>query len=142
VHHNTPGGLGRLNEVVAQRGVNIAAQYCQTDSQIGYVVLDLDGRLQDAEGLLADIRGIPGTICARLCLSRSTSRTFLISSLPSAIWVPTRWLPADAAKGPGADKGQEQAAQSTERDRQYEARKAEHAFRRALASRRKPRSPG
>ena len=42
VHRNEPGGLGRLNEVFAQRGVNIAAQYCQTDTEIGYVVMDVE----------------------------------------------------------------------------------------------------
>ena len=37
-----PGMLGRLNEVFARRGVNIAAQFYQTDGDIGYVVLDAD----------------------------------------------------------------------------------------------------
>jgi D-3-phosphoglycerate dehydrogenase len=42
VHHNVPGMLRRLNEVFLQRDINIAAQYLETDSDIGYVVLDLD----------------------------------------------------------------------------------------------------
>jgi hypothetical protein len=82
-----PGGLGRLNETFAQRKVNIAAQYCQTEGEIGYVVLDVEGTLQDAPDLLADIQAIPGTICARLCLSRSTHRNFLISTRASQIWL-------------------------------------------------------
>jgi D-3-phosphoglycerate dehydrogenase len=109
VHRNAPGGLGRLNEAFAQRKVNIAAQYCQTDSEIGYVVLDVEGAVQDAQGLLADIRGIPGTICARLCLSNSTSRTFLIGTLASSIWLrpsPSPVAPdGSAAPGAGRDKG-------------------------------------
>jgi D-3-phosphoglycerate dehydrogenase len=92
VHRNAPGGLGRLNEVFASRRINIAAQYCQTDSEIGYVVMDVEGGIEDAPGLLADIRGIPDTICARLCASRSSSRTFLISTLASAVWLPGRRL--------------------------------------------------
>jgi D-3-phosphoglycerate dehydrogenase / 2-oxoglutarate reductase len=100
VHRNSPGGLGRLNEAFAHRGVNIAAQYCQTDSEIGYVVLDVEGRIQDAQGLLADIRAIPGTIGARLCLSRSTSRTFLISTLPAAIWLPPRRAHEEGSSSP------------------------------------------
>lgn len=92
VHRNAPGGLGRLNEVFARRRINIAAQYCQTDSEIGYVVMDVEGGIDDASGLLADIRGIPDTICARLCSSRSSSRTFLISTLASAVWLPARRL--------------------------------------------------
>ena len=102
VHRNAPGGLGRLNEVFAQRRINIAAQYCQTDSEIGYVVMDVEGGIDDASGLLADIRGIPDTICARLCLSRSSSRTFLISTLASAVWLPGRLLSLErpAPSGP------------------------------------------
>jgi D-3-phosphoglycerate dehydrogenase len=121
VHHNTPGGLGRLNEVVAKRGVNIAAQYCQTDSQVGYVVFDLDGRLRDAEGLLADMRSVPGTICARLCLSRSTTRTFLISTLSSAIWLPQRWMPAEGLPAAPANDDKGQPERSVEAARKYRA---------------------
>ncbi len=87
VHHNEPGGLGRLNDVFAQHGANVAAQYCQTDSEIGYVVVDVEGTVQDAPGLLGRIQSLPGTIGARLCLSRATSRTFLISTRASSVWL-------------------------------------------------------
>ncbi len=87
VHRNEPGGLGRLNDVFSQHGTNVAAQYCQTDSEIGYVVVDVDGNVHDAPGLLGEIRSLPGTICARLCLSRSSSRTFLISTRASSVWL-------------------------------------------------------
>ena len=66
VQSNLPGELGRLNEVFARRRVNIAAQYYQTDGDIGYVVLDADGQVADADGILAEIRANPGTIRARL----------------------------------------------------------------------------
>ena len=66
VQRNLPGELGRLNEVFARRSVNIAAQYYQTDADVGYVVLDADGAVADAEGILAEIRANPGTIRARL----------------------------------------------------------------------------
>jgi hypothetical protein len=102
VHRNAPGGLGRLNEVFAKRRINIAAQYCQTDSEIGYVVMDVEGSIDDASGLLADIRGIPDTICARLCSSRSSSRTFLISTLASAVWLPARRLSLERPSHAGA----------------------------------------
>ena len=88
VHRNEPGGLGRLNDVFTQYGNNVAAQYCQTDSEIGYVVVDVEGTVQDAPGMLREIRNLPGTICARLCLSKSTSRTFLISTRASSVWLP------------------------------------------------------
>ena len=66
VQRNTPGELRRLNDVFARRHVNIAAQYYQTDADIGYVVLDADGAVPDADGILAEIRANPGTIRARL----------------------------------------------------------------------------
>jgi D-3-phosphoglycerate dehydrogenase len=66
VQRNLPGELRRLNDVFAARGVNIAAQYYQTDADVGYVVLDADGAVADADGILAAIRANPGTIRARL----------------------------------------------------------------------------
>jgi D-3-phosphoglycerate dehydrogenase len=66
VHRNVPGMLRRLNEVFLQRDVNIAAQYLETDSEIGYVVLDLDLVGHDSDELLEEIRGLDGTISARL----------------------------------------------------------------------------
>ena len=66
VQKNLPGELGRLNEVFARRKVNIAAQYYQTDADVGYVVLDADGQVADADGILAEIRANPGTVRARL----------------------------------------------------------------------------
>ena len=73
VHKNLPGELGRLNEVFARHGVNIAAQYLQTDGEIGYVVLDADGSVDNAPAVLADIRALPGTIRAPLLYRRRLS---------------------------------------------------------------------
>ena len=66
VHHNVPGMLRRLNEVFLQRDVNIAAQYLETDSEVGYVVLDVDLVGHNCGELLEEIRGLDGTISARL----------------------------------------------------------------------------
>jgi D-3-phosphoglycerate dehydrogenase / 2-oxoglutarate reductase len=60
------GLLRRLNEVFLQRDVNIMAQYLETDSEIGYVVLDADLTGQDTYEILDDIRALDGTIRARL----------------------------------------------------------------------------
>ena len=38
------------------RGVNIAAQYLQTDGEIGYVVIEADGTREDCEQVLEEIR--------------------------------------------------------------------------------------
>jgi D-3-phosphoglycerate dehydrogenase len=66
VQRNLPGELGRLNDIFARYSVNIAAQYYQTDGEVGYVVLEADGQVPQAEDILADIRRNPGTIRARL----------------------------------------------------------------------------
>jgi D-3-phosphoglycerate dehydrogenase len=66
VHHNVPGMLRRLNEVFLQRDINIAAQYLETDSEVGYVVLDVDLVGHDGGELLEEIRVLDGTINARL----------------------------------------------------------------------------
>ncbi len=66
VQKNLPGELGRLNEVFFRHGVNIAGQYYQTEGDIGYVVLDADGAIANADDILTDIRALDGTIRARL----------------------------------------------------------------------------
>jgi D-3-phosphoglycerate dehydrogenase len=66
VQRNLPGMLGRLNEVLARHAVNIAAQYYETDHDVGYVVLDADASAADGQRVLADIRSLAGTIRARL----------------------------------------------------------------------------
>jgi D-3-phosphoglycerate dehydrogenase / 2-oxoglutarate reductase len=71
VHRNLPGELGRLNEVFSRNRVNIAAQYLQTDGEIGYVVLDADGSVDDANAVLKEIRALPGTIRARILYRRA-----------------------------------------------------------------------
>jgi len=71
VQRNLPGELGRLNEVFARRKVNIAAQHYETAGDLGYVVLDADGTVPDAEDIVKEIRVLPGTIRARMLYRRS-----------------------------------------------------------------------
>lgn len=66
VQKNIPGELGRLNEVFAKRQINIAGQYYQTQGDVGYVVLDADGAVPDAEDIISEIRALGGTLRARL----------------------------------------------------------------------------
>ena len=66
VQRNLPGMLGRLNELFARHAVNIAAQYYETHSDVGYVVLDADASAADSQRVLAEIRALEGTIRARL----------------------------------------------------------------------------
>lgn len=71
VQRNLPGELGHLNEVFARHKVNIAAQHYQTDGELGYVVLDADGQVSDAEDIVREIRGLAGTIRARMLYRRT-----------------------------------------------------------------------
>jgi D-3-phosphoglycerate dehydrogenase / 2-oxoglutarate reductase len=70
VQRNLPGMLGQLNEVLARHSVNIAGQYYEAQGDIGYVVLDADASTADSRKVLADIRGLEGTIRARLLYER------------------------------------------------------------------------
>jgi D-3-phosphoglycerate dehydrogenase len=71
VQRNLPGELGRLNEVFARHKVNIAAQHYQTTGDLGYVVLDADGGVANAEEIVREIRHLPGTIRARMLYRRA-----------------------------------------------------------------------
>lgn len=66
VQRNLPGELRKLNDVFARHSVNIAAQFYQTDGEVGYVVLETDSRIANADAILAEIRAISGTIRARI----------------------------------------------------------------------------
>jgi D-3-phosphoglycerate dehydrogenase len=70
VQRNVPGMLGRLNEVFARHGINIAAQHYQTDGEIGCVILETDEKGDDPAAILAEIGKLDGTVRARLLPSR------------------------------------------------------------------------
>lgn len=65
-HENRPGMLNAINQIFAEEGVNIAAQYLQTTPTIGYVVIDVETETERAEAALQRMREIPGTVRARL----------------------------------------------------------------------------
>jgi len=64
IHHNQPGVLTKINQAFAEHGVNIAAQYLQTDDKIGYVVIDIESA--DSAQALKALKAIDGTIRARI----------------------------------------------------------------------------
>lgn len=64
VHENRPGVLRKINEVFSGRDLNIAAQYLQTDPELGYVVVDVDGDVDEQE-IAGDLRSIEGTLKTR-----------------------------------------------------------------------------
>lgn len=71
VQRNVPGMLRRLNDVFANRQVNIAAQNYHTDGEVGYAVIEADGvSITEARDILHEIRALDGTIRARLLYQR------------------------------------------------------------------------
>ncbi|MCW5517104.1 phosphoglycerate dehydrogenase [Muriicola sp. Z0-33] len=42
IHRNVPGIMAHINEVLAKFDMNITGQYLSTDSEVGYVITDLD----------------------------------------------------------------------------------------------------
>ena len=64
VHHNVPGIMSAINSVFSETGVNVSAQYLQTNDAIGYVVIDVDAEYSDVA--LARLAAIEGTIRSRV----------------------------------------------------------------------------
>lgn len=64
IHHNQPGVLSAVNQMFAERNINIAAQALMTRGDTGYLIMDIDGG--DSEIALEHIRQIDGTIRVRL----------------------------------------------------------------------------
>ena len=70
VHRNMPGMLVHVIEVFSRRNLNIAAQYLQTEGELGYVVVDIDGGAEDAVEIQEELRAIAGTVRARCLYDR------------------------------------------------------------------------
>lgn len=64
VHKNVPGVLRDINKVVSDLGANIRSQFLSTDSEIGYLVMDLEKG--DADAVAERIREIPTSIRTRI----------------------------------------------------------------------------
>ncbi|WP_193162614.1 phosphoglycerate dehydrogenase [Microbulbifer hainanensis] len=64
IHKNVPGVLGAINQVFSENGINISAQYLQTNETLGYVVIDVDAAYSDLA--LEKLKNIPGTLRCRV----------------------------------------------------------------------------
>jgi D-3-phosphoglycerate dehydrogenase / 2-oxoglutarate reductase len=64
IHKNVPGVLRELNDFFSSRGINISAEYLQTDPDVGYVILETESELDSS--VLQDLKNIPHTIRARI----------------------------------------------------------------------------
>lgn len=65
IHKNIPGMLSAINKVFSEDQINIAAQYLQTNSKIGYVVIDVD-EAEYNDLILKRLQEIEGTIRTRV----------------------------------------------------------------------------
>ncbi|RMG63871.1 MAG: phosphoglycerate dehydrogenase [Bacteroidetes bacterium] len=64
IHHNQPGILARINQILAQHHINILGQYLKTNETIGYVITDIDKAYDD--DVLEDLKQIAETIKFRV----------------------------------------------------------------------------
>ena len=64
LHTNTPGVLGRVNQVFANQDVNINGQILGTEGQVGYALTDIASQLPVSA--VAEIRSMPETIALRV----------------------------------------------------------------------------
>ncbi len=60
VHRNLPGAMGTLSSLMAEHGLNIVSQQLQTRGQIGYVISDVEGHIDDT--VLEVLRSHPITV--------------------------------------------------------------------------------
>ncbi len=66
IHRNRPGVLAKVNAVFSSSGINISGEYLQTDDHIGYVVVDFDINDDFDVAKLEQLKGIDGTLRARI----------------------------------------------------------------------------
>ena len=65
IHKNVPGVLSAINGVLSEHGLNVSGQYLRTDGEYGYVVVDVDGHLENAHDLQKELEAINGTLKVR-----------------------------------------------------------------------------
>ena len=63
IHHNVPGILRAINDILGDRGINIERQVLDTRGTLGYAIYDIN-RACDAD-LMAELRKVPQTIAVR-----------------------------------------------------------------------------
>ena len=63
IHHNVPGILRAINDILGDRGINIERQALNTRGNLGYAIYDIN-RECDAE-LMTELRAVPHTIALR-----------------------------------------------------------------------------
>jgi D-3-phosphoglycerate dehydrogenase len=64
IHKNVPGMLKEVNYLFTSKGINISAEFLQTDPEIGYVIIDTDSDLD--VNVIKELKSIEGTIRVRM----------------------------------------------------------------------------
>jgi D-3-phosphoglycerate dehydrogenase len=64
IHHNVPGILRAINDILADRGINIERQVLDTRGSLGYAIYDINQACD--EELLGKLRNVPHTIRVRV----------------------------------------------------------------------------
>ena len=64
IHQNRPGVMAAINRVFSDLGINISAQYLQTNDAVGYVVMDIDA--DHSRAVLEKLHQVEGTLKTRL----------------------------------------------------------------------------
>ena len=64
IHNNVPGILAKINQVLAENGINIVGQYLKTNDLIGYVITDINKQYD--KDLIAKLKAIEHTIKFRV----------------------------------------------------------------------------
>ena len=64
IHHNMPGILAKINNILAEFETNIVGQYLKTNETIGYVITDIDKAYN--KEVIKKMKAIEGTIWFRV----------------------------------------------------------------------------
>lgn len=67
VHKNVPGVLAKVNQLIAEHGVNIDRQALSTKGELGYAVTEVSG--ENVRSLAAAIRELPETVRLRAVIA-------------------------------------------------------------------------
>jgi len=63
IHHNVPGILRAINDILGDRGINIERQALNTRGNLGYAIYDINRECD--EELMTQLRAVPHTIALR-----------------------------------------------------------------------------
>jgi D-3-phosphoglycerate dehydrogenase len=64
IHHNRPGVLAKISQVLAEHNINVVGQYLKTNEHIGYVIIDIDKAYDDS--VIKALKNIENTIRFRV----------------------------------------------------------------------------